>query len=160
MDEAQRIQTQQYAMTPREYWRVLVENYIRRRWYVFLLLGGAALLLAMSASPWAAGVIVLIVAYPLILVGYAWGQAKSPQNKIYYLPRVVELDSDYLSCYAADGGMERLRVDHFVSGRKTGAGFVLYLSSTLFLFIPFRAFKSKQDRNTFETVLHQKGVLR
>lgn len=146
-------------MTRGEYLSIITGNYIRQRWWLFLLLWAAAIILVILGSPFGPIFILIAAISPLIAFLYLWYHAWTPKNKVYYLPRVIEVDEDFISSYSPDGGVNRLRLEHFISGKKTKDSFILRLTKIQFVFVPFRAFESKEDQERFEDIMRNKGLL-
>jgi signal transduction histidine kinase len=153
------IKTKEHSMTRGEYLSIITGNYIRQRWWLFLILWVVAILSVILDSPFAPIAIAFAAISPLIAFLYLWYHAWTPKNRIYYLPRTIELDEGFITACSADGGINRTPLQHFLGAKKTRDSFILRLTKIQFVFVPFRAFESKEDQDAFENILKGKGIL-
>lgn len=155
-----KVKTKEHSMTKGEYLSIIVGNYLRHRWWLFFILWAFAIILIIMDDPFAMAFTIVAGFSPLIAFLYLLYHAWTPKNKVYYLPRVVELDYDFLSATSPDGGVNRMRLEHFISAKRTSNSFILRLSKLQFVFIPFRAFETKEDKEIFHEIIKSKGLVK
>ncbi len=155
-----KVKTKEHSMTKGEYLAIIVGNYLRHRWWLFFILWALAIILIIMDDPFAMAFTIVAAFSPLIAFLYLLYHAWTPKNKVFYLPRVIEIDHDFLSASSPDGGVNRVRLEHFISAKRTSNSFILRLSKLQFVFVPFRAFENNEDEETFGNIIKSKGLLK
>lgn len=155
-----KIKTQDFELRKGEMLALLSQNYIRRKWWILLLL--AAIL------PWAwqmmgrpplelliAAVVIFVVWIPAELAKHVF----LPKNKRLYLKRRHEFDDDWIFTYVSDDSIGKMKWSGVASASKLGKHFLIYISKKQFIVIPFRAFESNDDLSDFGEFLSARKLL-
>lgn len=105
--------------------------------------------------------VVVLAAYSLYGLYLYWKLRRyvySPENRSFFDSRRYEIDSDFVTCYFADGSFAKIRLERYIKAVCTPGYFQLYISQTLFEYLPFDAFYTAEDIERLETLLVAHGV--
>lgn len=145
-----RIETAEFGLTKREMLSLLFAGYLRRKWWILLLLA--------AVLPWAWQMMgrprleLVLVAVAVFLVWIPAEMAKHvflPKNKRLYLRRRHEFDDERILTRVSDGSIGRMNWPDVTTVSRTRKHFLVYISKKQFIVIPFRAFKTEADLRAF-----------
>ena len=149
------ITTNEFALSKDEYFGLLTSELFKPRWPLMIGLGGLATYALLNTNHWILGLgfAVSAVFYPLFILSYAWRFATSRQNHMVYVRRHYQFDDEYIYTQMEDGSDSNIRYDYVTRVVTKRRHHLLYVSKTQFICVPFRAFKTQEDRHAFETLL-------
>ncbi|MEW5820860.1 MAG: YcxB family protein [Cyanobacteriota bacterium] len=84
--------------------------------------------------------------------------SRSKDNQSLYMRKYHEIDENFISTSYEDGTGGKLNLSCVINIKKTKEYYLLYMSPTQFIYIPFDAFKSEEDRINFEGFLKNKEL--
>ena len=97
-----------------------------------------------------------VILYALVRIALCLAMAYAKNNQGVLKARYCEIDEDFFSTYLLDGSMGKIRWENIVRVLKTARYYLLYLSSTSFIYLPVTAFVAEEDRTNFEHLLQRK----
>ncbi len=139
--------------TRKNYFKLLLSLYWRRKWWLaaLWLLFAIICLTVQEKTIWDYIVIALGFGYPVLITIQYWFYVRSLANRIFFQERWYEIDEDKLVGHFYDGTASPIRWVHFVKYLKRNDRYLLYLSQGQFVDLPFSSFRSEEDREWFET---------
>jgi hypothetical protein len=150
------ITTKTYAIEKQSFFKLLIMQRIRKRWWIPLI---AFAISGTGLWYWSAGhreefyiplVILLVYVVGMSLLT-TWRFVNSKSNRIYYLNRYYVMDYDKVSSFVEDGSTNVIMIGNFIKAETSGEYYLLYLSKVQSIFIPMSVFKTPEDRQWFET---------
>lgn len=155
------IATKEVELTKGEFFLITASNLLGRRWLlVVALIAVTACLLCLQGLRLFSGCMLLFtVFYPAWVVWYAWRFAVSSENKLVYEKRRFEFDDKFIKGWLTDGSHTEIRYEHVTRAVKSRKYYLLYLSKTQVICIPFLAFPSGEDIHALDTLLRSKHLL-
>ncbi|MGV8094669.1 MAG: YcxB family protein [Mangrovibacterium sp.] len=132
--------------------KILIRIYLKKRWWllawVWILV--VILLFMENRDALANFLIVFIVLFQILLIVQYWFYARSKDNKVFFLSRYYEIDTEKIVGFLEDGTSTPIKIEHFIRAIKIDNYNLLYLSKTQFIYLPNECFKSETDRQWFE----------
>ena len=153
-----KIKTLRFSLPKNHYFQIMVYNYMRSRGWLFLagfVLACAAMFRGMSEG-WL--LLFFAVVYPLAMVGYLWVQAGSEDNKLFFIKRSYEIDDEKITVYLQDGTINQVRFEHVINVIKRAQYYLLYISQSQFIYLPFHAFEN-QGTEALEDILRRRNLI-
>ncbi|MDX5419008.1 MAG: YcxB family protein [Hymenobacteraceae bacterium] len=149
------IQTSTYNLSPKTYFKILVENRLRRFWWLYLLI----IVFSLSSldrfgndSFITAYIIVSAVYLPgLIIYLYFW--AVSPKNKNLFIPRFLTLDETMMTSSSEGNFHSEIPLKLILKAVERKSYWLLYIAKSQFLYIPKAVFTSPEDLATFKRLV-------
>jgi len=146
------IRTRKVQMTSDEFFYLLLTIYFKRRWMlvawiwlmIFVLLISARI---SSAEYWLVAVLCLA---QVGLVCQYWWYARAKANRIYLLPRFLEITSDQVVEWMEDGTSSIIKTERFIRLMRTGKCYLLFVAKNEYVYLPFSAFETDADREWFD----------
>lgn len=155
------IKTNPYVLTRKEYFGFLVKNYIRKSWWVHLILWGYLLnitwgVLFYSRIPDSYYILLLIFAvfYPASSIFSFWQYAGGQLNPVYKPKRLV-IQGETLEIWTSGDGEEKVRNEEIIKIRRGSGGYLIDISKKQFVFLPPRALASPQDITVIEAEIQK-----
>lgn len=143
------ITTNTIQLTKKLYFNTLLKLYLKKRWWLFVLI---AIMLALQFLPGIKSdpfMIVLFIALPLMVLFQLWRFANARENRNFFKTHYHIITKSSFSTYMEDGSQSTVQLTAFVKVDKVNTTYLLYLSKSQFVFIPETAFKSESDRIWF-----------
>ncbi|MCB0402144.1 MAG: YcxB family protein [Flavobacteriales bacterium] len=147
------ISTNPITLNSKEFFQILITVYFRKRWWflsLLLLLAVFYLFTSINLGSFRYFFITFSVVYPLLIIYQYWAFANSSKNKIFFLEKHYDIDTETLTGHVADGTQSTIKISHFVNVVTLKHCYLLYLSKSQFTYIPFASFKTPEDRIWFE----------
>ena len=157
------VETHAFSMTKKEYFLILIMNYLRSRWWVYIvmfILIGLVFLLRPEAAFFfvtiAAGAVAVLL--PAAQVLYYWWIVSSKENASLYEDRRMAFDENWLRVHMSDGTKSELPWDRVSKARELRSNILLYISRHQFFFVDVAAFRSDHDLEAFHQILESHGL--
>ncbi len=149
--------TNQIGLTKRQYFNVLVINWIVTRWWILVLIFCTAFVLKTEVGNFLK---VFSFLYPVFVVIYLWYYAKTKQNKAFFKERYYKIDGSTMYCETKDNETGNVNLDTVVKVMKRKNYYLVYLSKVQFFYIPVKAFKSQEDAEMFNQLLKDRNLIK
>jgi hypothetical protein len=146
------ITTKQEHLTKKEFFRLLIDLYLKKRWW-FLVFIFLMALVQFSVQEKSQGInffIIFALLYPLLLLYQYYRYAYSDKNENILRVRHHIITEDTIKTYVNDGSMSELKLSTFIKAEKIKQYYLLYLSKNQYLIIKEKEFASAYDRELFE----------
>jgi hypothetical protein len=162
-----KLELNRYALDRRVYFRILLRNYLRRRWWS-LALGLILLILFAVAFVYAPEAIQLVhyaaiavlVLFPALYVLRFYRFAFSERNAAFFEERSARIDDRTLTVRFDDGTEDTIPWDKVVQIRDFGNYFLIYVSRRQFAYLPKSAFPRQEDLDSFLSFARGKGWIK
>lgn len=147
------IRTKKVRLSSKEYFKIILSTYIRRRWYLIVLMWILALSFIMRPERdlFVIFFIVFAILYPIIIIFQYWRFANSKDNKLFLIEREYEIDENRIVGSLGDGTESTTLLEHFIKVIDLKEVYLLYLSKNQFVYIPKNSFETGEDRVWFES---------
>ena len=153
------IRTKEFSLGRGEFFKILTNNYLWRRWWLFVLLSILASYEILRGY-FPVFIISFTTFYLIAVVAYCWSYSYSKVNGFYFEERFFEFDDEFLTTHVRDGSFQRLKLDNIFYVVKTPNYYLLYIAKNLFVYLPRCAFLSDEDSRNFETILRRRKLVR
>lgn len=152
------ITTKKVKLTPKKLFALLLVRYFKRRWWLFIWLFVAAIILGLDRQQDHLDGLVLFLAIflPVILVLQFWRYADSKDNKLFLLERYYEIDSDKINGIIDNDTYSPINIEHIIKVDIVLKNYLLYISKDQFIYIPIDSFENDSDRQWFENEVIKK----
>jgi hypothetical protein len=98
--------------------------------------------------------------YMLTYVGLIFYSMILKDNKALFKKKFYEIDDTFIVGYGSDGEMSKVPFSHVIRILEAPGYYLLFVSKDSFLYIPFEAFYTTEDRNSFKALLESKQLSR
>jgi len=146
------ITTDNFRVTNKDFFKILLANFFRRNWWVLLILVVIILLIAFHKERDSSELFIMD-----FLIGILIGKtlqirsfAYSNSNMILLLKRHFEIFDDKIVEIIEDGTNFTIKIEHFIKTFQTKKFYILFYTQEQFIFISKDSFRSKQDMEWFE----------
>lgn len=131
------IQTKLIALTPMEYFKIILGVRMRKSWWLYLSLLGVVYVLIgdFGKNVFATFLIVMAFLSPIITVAQLYFYSVNPKNKIVFIPRKYNFSTEEISM-EIEGKEGALPLDYIVEVKELSKYWLLYISVGQFLCIP------------------------
>jgi hypothetical protein len=149
------IETETFALNPRQYFRIIATNRLRKSWWLF----AGILVLALLYLPrffeddLSKFFVLFSVFYPIYSFGHLWYFAHTKENKAIYKPRSFVIDDIKLASDSEDGLKSEIPFSSIVRVVERKAFWMLYIAKGQFIYLPKSAFRSEEDEAAFNVLL-------
>lgn len=152
------ITTKNIKLNHKQYFKILLQLYLKRKWWQIVLLWAMSILFFVKDNPDKVdyAFIIFAIIYPISLPIQFWRHAKTKENKIFLLERYYEIDTEKIVGVLKDNSKSPIKLEHFIKVVIVNKTFVLYLSKNQFINIPFNAFQNSTDLDYFKTEIISK----
>lgn len=152
------IQTNIIRLTAKECFWLLLRNFLRKRWWMFVLAFALAIWFLFDDQETKIDVFVyaFAIALPFIVVLQYWTFSHSRQNSAFLEDRYYEITAEKITGYMASSTSHFIERSRFIKKVKTKKYYLLFISDTQFVYLPFAAFKSTADLEWFEMEIAEK----
>lgn len=158
------IQTNEYALNPKEYLKILLRLQLRKSWWVYLLLIINAVVLAprFGTDQFATFMFVLSILYIFFMFFYLVWFTKAKDNRNIYSSRQLNFGPEKIVAYSGGTTLfdtpttSEVANSQVVRTAKVGNFWLLYLSRAQFIVVPRSIFKSAEDYEAFKKLFHLK----
>lgn len=127
-----------------------------RPFILLILLIGFTLIFGFKANPLL--VIGILVVVPPFAILNAFNRYAShlrkTSNKLLFLPKSVSISSEEFKQEANDGSVSVVKLPSIIKVDQMGEFTVLYISSEMAFFVPQSAWKSEEDADRFQALVH------
>lgn len=152
------IQTKNVKLTPKELFAILIIRYIKQRWWLFAWIWILAIILGFQETHdyFAYFFMLFAIVYPILVVIQFWRYVKSKDNKILFLERHYEIDSEKINGIIDQDTYSPIKLEHFIKVVMIRKTYLLYVAKSQFIYIPIDSFESESDRVWFENEIIKK----
>jgi hypothetical protein len=146
--------TEKFTFPKIEYFKILLQNTIKKCWWVLAIL---IVMIAYGAIKESSQVTILLSILPLIYILYlvirCWLHACSKKNKLFYQERYFEVNNHSIICHFNEGTTNEIKLCKIARVIKNPKYYRLFLSKKHFIYIPLAVFRSINDINEFDSFL-------
>lgn len=151
------IKTKPVKLTPKQYFKIIMSNYLRRRLWLYIIVWLLTILLIfIKFDTFTIVMIVFSIVYPVALVIMYRRFAYSKENKIAFIERYYELDDKKMTAFLEDGTINPYKLEYITRIQKNKAYWLLYISKTQFIYFPINCFNSEEDFKYFQNIVQNK----
>lgn len=145
------IKTLKFEITKKEYLSIIYRVVVKKKWWLFLLCWFAGLLIILDEQKDTLEIffIVILIAYPFLVIFEYWRFANSKQNKLFFVERQYEIFNDKMVSYVGENSESTIEIEYFVKTFELNDVYLLYISKNSSVYFPKRIFQSKEDENWF-----------
>jgi len=158
------IKGREYQLSKKEFFKICLRISFKKLAVfaaIYLILFSAAVFFKLLDAYWLSIVAaVFFVFIPFVSLLAILSYLNSKQNKIFYKKRKFEIDDDFITTYIEDGSIGKNKFDNVIKVVRTARYYMLYISQSLFIYLPKSAFLSQEDINSFEDLLESKKLLK
>ena len=149
------IQTSTYSLSSKTYFKILVENRLRRFWWLYLLMiiFSMASLDRFGEDSFITTYIIVSVLYLPGIIIYLYLWASSEKNRNLFIPHRLTIDENKITS-TSEGNLHNELPLHFILNvveRKTY--WLLYIAKSQFLYLPKAAFPTAEDQAEFRRLI-------
>ncbi len=149
--------TNQISLTKKQYFNILVINWIATRWWILVIFFCTDFILKTEVGNFFK---VFSFLYPVFVVIYLWFYAKTKQNIAFFKERHYKIDGSTMYCETKDNETGTVNLDTVVKVMKRRNYYLVYLSRAQFFYIPVKAFKNREDIGTFTQILKDRNLIK
>ena len=152
------IQTKNVKLTPKELFEILILRYAKQRWWLYAWIWILAIIIGLQETYdyFAYFFMVFAIVYPILVVIQFWRYVKSKDNRILFLERHYEIDSEKINGIIDQDTYSPIKLEHFIKVVMIRKTYLLYVAKSQFIYIPIDSFKSESDRVWFENEIIKK----
>ena len=145
------ITTKKIKLTSKEYFRILITRYVKRRWWLFAWILGLAIIMWLMGDfgEFEYFFTGMAVVYPILLVWQLWRYANSKDNKLFLLERYYEIEKEKINGIIDDDTSSPIKIEHFIKFDFIRNTYLLFIAKNQFIYIPVDSFQSENDLNWF-----------
>ena len=144
------IKTKRVKLTPKDLFLILILRYIKKRWWLLVLLWISAIILGLLETANSLVFIVLAIIYPFVLMIQFWAYVKSKDNKSFFFERHYEIDNEKINGVIDQNTFSIRNLEHFIKVEFIQKTYLLFFSKNQFMYIPADSFESDADREWFD----------
>jgi hypothetical protein len=145
------ITTKNIQLTPKKYFSIMINRYIRQRWWLYAFLWLITILLSLiKVDMFTIFMLCFSVLYPLAIIFTYKRYAKSNDNKIAFIEKHYQIDETTLTSYLSDGTSGTIKLQNIIKTVKAKDCFLLFISKGQFYYFPYNSFNSEDDFQTFK----------
>ena len=155
------VKTRKYKLENSTYIKLGLMNVLREQWWVFLI--AAAIMCGaffIFSWWWIIGPLIALVLYILFWVIQFAGVTQLEQNKILFERLNYEINSQQVLIKVSSKQGMPLKWDMIKKARVGKDYFLLIVSKAQLIHLPFRIFKTDNERKFVETILKRKGYVK
>jgi hypothetical protein len=137
---------------------VILQNTLRRTWWVFAICIGLAIVLLRVPGRETLAIVIALY-YPAASFGAAWYQGGPRVARLMRQERVIRVEGDRLEAQTTAGARSEMLLSEFVRARETPTHVLLYITGMSFIPIPKRAIRGPADLEELRQALRRHGLL-
>lgn len=152
------IKTKRVQLTPKELFLILIQRYIKKRWWLYVWLWALAIILGLDGinDSFEVFYLVFVVIYPILLVVQFWRFVVSKDNKLLLLGRHYEIDNEKIAGIIDSDTYSPIKLEHFIKVEMIRKTYLLFIAKSQFIYIPSDSFETNEDREWFESEIVKK----
>ena len=150
------IKTKRVKLTPKDLFLILILRYVKKRWWLITFLWISAILLGLSGTANSLFFIVFAIIYPFALLIQFWIYVKSKDNKSFFLERHYEIDNEKINGIIDQDTFSTQKIELFIKAEFIQKTYLLFFSTSQFMYIPVSSFESESDREWFDNEIVKK----
>ncbi len=153
------IETLEYSLTKTEYFKILIENRLRRYWYLYLMIVGGGLFLLTNSADNPLFILIAFASfiYVLGIFIYLYYWAYSDKNKILFLKRKLGVNENGITVSTESGSRGEIPFGYLLNVVERKNYWLLYIALGQFVYVPKEAFKNHADFAGFREILKTKA---
>ena len=155
------IKTKKYKLETGPYIKLALVNILKEQWWVFLI--AIAIMCGYFIVPshwWITGALIALVLYILFWLIQFAGVTQLEQNKILFERLAYEIDSRQVLIKVNTKQGMPLTWDNIKKASIGKDYFLLIVSKAQLVHLPFKIFKTDNERKFLETILRRKGYIK
>lgn len=136
-------------------YKVMVLSFLKKNWGMKFLMLLMILVIWFSQIQYELkiGMTFFALIYYGYIIIYYWIYTGSKSNKSFYISRTMTLTDESIIVDASDGSTGSTKWGNVVKVSEYNNVFLIYISKTIFYYLPKSAFKSETDLKEFEGFL-------
>lgn len=153
--------TKKYQLTTGTYIKKGMINILKEQWWVFLIaIAIGCMMFVIPSNWWWIGALIALVLYWLFWLIQFTGVTQLEQNKLLFERMTYEISSkEILIKLNPKQGMP-IKWETIKRARMGKDHFMLVISKAQFIYLPFKIFKTDNERKFTETILRRKGYIK
>lgn len=155
------VKTKKYKLENGTYIKLALLNILRQQWWVFLIV--AAIMCGYFIIPshwWITGALIALVLYILFWLIQFAGVTQLEQNKILFEKLSYEIDSRQVLIKVNTKQGMPINWDTIKKAKKGKDYFLFTISKAQLIHLPFKIFKTDNERKFVETIIKRKGYIK
>ena len=155
------VKTKKYKLETGTYVKEALLNVLRQQWWVSLIVIALCSGYFIVPSPWWFwGTAIAVVLYLLFWVIQFVGVTQLEQSKILFEKLSYEISSAQILIKLTSKQGMPIKWDQIKSAKVNKKRIVLFVNTAQLIYLPFKAFKTENDRKFVETILKRKGYIK
>ena len=155
------IELEPYTLGRKELFKLTFLAIIRRSWWLWIVMVGMGLWILSKPLPSKTATILAAVMFfysPVFAALYALYVVREP--KVGHVQIRFRLVDDFLEFSNSKGSEGKMTLGEFVKAEWFLDYLLLYATRTNYVIIPLRAFRTEEDRKSFEAKLLEHGLMK
>jgi len=146
------IATDEYQLTSKNFYRIIMTIYLRKKWWALGILGLFILLIAFHRERDSTEILIIFMITGILIgrMSELWTYAYSKDNKIFLIERHFEIYEDKIVETLNEGTKNLTKIEQFIKVIQTKKFYLLYFAKEQYIIIAKDSFKRKQDKDWFE----------
>lgn len=155
------VKTKKYKLGNGTYIKLALKNILREQWWVFLIvLAIMCGYFIISSHWWITGALIALVLYILFWLIQFAGVTQLEQNKILFEKLSYEIDSRQVMIKVSSKQGMPILWDNIKKAKKGNDHFLFIISKAQLIHLPFKVFKTENERKFIETIIRRKGYIK
>jgi hypothetical protein len=155
------VKTKKYQLSTSTYIKMAMINVLKKQWWVFLIAlaicGGYFIIPSMW---WFIGAGIALVLYLLFWLIQFAGVTQMEQSKILFERLAYEINSQQVLIKISSKQGMPIQWDQIKSAKVGKDSITLVVNMAQIIYLPFKVFKTENERKFVETILKRKGYLK
>jgi hypothetical protein len=149
------IQTSTYTFSPKTYFSILIENRLRRYWWLYLAMIAFSLasLSKFGDDTFITAYILACGVYLVGLIIYLILWASSEKNRNPYIPHSLTVDENKITSSSVGDVHNEIPLKFIKKAVERKTYWLLYVAKSHFLYIPKAAFPTSEDGAAFRKLI-------
>lgn len=155
------VKTKKYKLETSTYVKIGLLNILKEQWWVGLIaLALCSGYFFVPSNWWFIGTGIALVLYILFWLIQLGGMSQVEQGKIFFERLSYEISSQQIMIKLSSKQGMPLMWDNVKKASKGKSYLLLTLSKVQFIYLPFKVFRTENERKFVETILKRKGYLK
>ena len=155
------VKTKKYQLSTGTYIKMGMRNILMQQWWVFLIaIAIGCMTIVIPSNWWWIGSLIALVLYWLFWVIQFTGVTQLDQNKMLFERLTYEISSKEIMIKLNPRQGMPIKWETIKKARMGKDHFLLIMSKAQFIYLPFRLFRSDNERKFTETILRRKDYIK
>jgi len=155
------VKTKKYQLGTGTYIKMGMMNILKQQWWVFLIaIAISCMIFVIPSNWWWIGSLIALVLYWLFWLIQFSGVTQLDQNKMLFERLTYEISSKEIMIKLNPRQGMPIKWETIKSAKSGKDYFMLVMSKAQFIYLPFKVFRSDNERKFTETILRRKGYIK